>query len=137
MSNFRDESLKGLDELSASYNDDYNPGSDVMLSILDGSVQSQGLKVGHRDWLDMGSANWNVVPDRIKALSYIAATKIGGWTDEALKTMMLKTYPHLKNFTMDFTIQTLQELVQKENITIEDVNVKKAEVKISRHKKEK
>lgn len=84
----------------------------LVLETLDGNVQSQGIKVSHRDWLDMGSENWNKTPNNIKAFAYQAALSTG-WCDDALIQNMISTYSHLDENVLKITLSDLQELSKK------------------------
>jgi len=89
---------------------------------LNSSVQSQGLKLDVRDWLDMGSENWSKVPDEIKAAAYQAA-KFSGWTDDGLKVLMLKEFgTRVEEQDVSFVLETLKELANKYPVEIEENN---------------
>lgn len=87
------------------------------LMLLDGDVQSQGIKVDHRDWLDFGSKSWTTTPDAIKAAAYQAAL-VRNWTDNSLKNAMMDQYKHLKPSTMDMIIVELKALVKKHPLEV-------------------
>ncbi len=99
---------------------DIGTGAEAMLSSLDGDVQSQGIKVSHRDWLDMGSKSWESTDDKTKAAAYQAA-KICGWEDGRLKALMLQQYKHLDQHMIDFTIKELQALAGRYPLEVEEV----------------
>ncbi len=88
---------------------------------LDGSVQSQGIKVSVRDWLDMGSEGWSKTPEVVKAAAYQAA-KVTGWQDAGLLKIMLDNwYPRIDEDSAKFTLETLQDLAQKYPLGVEEV----------------
>ena len=101
-------------------NENTDTGSAVMLSSLDGDVQSQGVKVSRRDWLDMGSKGWNSTDNKTKAAAYQAAI-VCGWEDEQLKSLMLQQYEHLKPSMVDFTIKELQGLSKLHPLEVEEI----------------
>lgn len=83
------------------------------LTMLDSSVQGQGVKVSARDWLDMGSEGWAKVPNRAKAAAY-QASKLAGWTDDGLKAVMLKEWsPRVDDDTAIFVLNLLRELAKE------------------------
>jgi hypothetical protein len=91
------------------------------VSSLNGSVYSQGVKVDHRAWLDMGSKEWMDTSDELKAAAYQAA-KVCGWTDDGLKNIIVSSFsPRIDHFTADVIIETLQELANKHPIPVEEV----------------
>jgi len=80
------------------------------LTALDGSVQSQGIKASFKDWLDIGSEEWQKTPDKVKAAAYQAA-KVCGWRDEGLKQLILNQLtPRSDEFTAEFTLDILKKL---------------------------
>jgi hypothetical protein len=116
----------------------FNPGTEHLLSSIDGDVQSQGIQLSHRDWLDMGSEGWQTTSDEVKSAAFQAATKVGGWDIQQLKSVMLHQYPHLQESVIDLTLQTLQSLTEKHPLHVEDVSVKTANVLIQqRHQPQK
>ena len=123
-----------LDALSEQFHDDFDPGIEHMFSSLDGDVYAQGLTIGHRAWLDMGSEEWQQTPDASKAAAYQIATKIGGWDEARIKEMVLRRYKHLKESILDLTLESLKELSLLHPLHIEDVNVRKADVIVQRYK---
>lgn len=101
--------------------EDYEPTVAKKLESLDGSVHSQGVKIKHRAWLDMGSEEWTTTPEEIKAAAY-QASQATGWGETALKDMMIENYEHLSESTMDATIDFLKEMTEKYSLQIEEVN---------------
>ena len=92
-----------------------------VLVSLDGSVQSQGVKVSARDWLDMGSETWATTPDETKAAAYQAA-QVTGWKDEGLLKIMIQCWgPRIDEDTAKFTLETLKELAQQHPVAVEEV----------------
>jgi len=89
-----------------------------VLELLDGNVQSQGFRISHREWLDLGKAQ--KTPDEIKAAAYQAA-KLTGWDDDALKSLMISSYPHVTDFIMDVTLNELRDLAEKHPLEVEQV----------------
>ena len=124
----------GLDPLSEQLSDVFDPGIEHMCDILDGDIYAQGIKIGHRDWLDMGSEGWQQTPDAAKAAAYQVAIKIGGWDEARLKGVMLRRYKHLKGSMMEMTLETLQSLAIQYPLHIEDVSVQKANVGIEQYR---
>lgn len=92
----------------------------TVLSSLNGSVHSQGVKVNERAWLDMGSKDWAETPDAVKAAAFQAA-KVTGWTEESIKDIMMECYPHIKEFLIDQTLETLRDLEQQFPCEVETV----------------
>lgn len=92
-----------------------------VLVSLDGSVQSQGVKVSARDWLDMGSETWASTPDEVKAAAYQAA-QVTGWKDSGLIKIMVDNWgPRIDEDTAKFTLETLKELAQQHPVAVEEV----------------
>src|SRR4051812_24434590 len=92
-----------------------------IVGSLNGSVNSQGVKVEHRAWLDMGSPEWKEISDTEKAAAYQAA-RVCGWTDEGLKAVIIKEFePRIDHFMADVTIETLQELAKLHPLEVEEV----------------
>lgn len=85
---------------------------EILLNSLDGDVQSLGVKISHREWLDIGYEGYSKVPDEVKAVAYQFAIK-RGWTDQSLTNLMMKSYPHLSEFILNDTINDLRNLSQK------------------------
>jgi len=123
----------GIDPLSNELHEAIDPGVQHLLSALDGDVQAQGIKLSHRDWLDMGSDGWQNTSDEAKSAAFQSATMIGGWDESALKALMLQQYPHLQSSVIDLTISTLHEMTEQHPLHIADVNVRSADVVIQRH----
>src|SRR3954465_3377438 len=91
------------------------------ISMLDGSVQSQGVKVGARDWLDMGSENWGKTPDEVKSAAFQAAL-VTGWTEAGLKKLMMDAWgPRVDDDAADFILTLLRELAEKHPLKVEQV----------------
>jgi hypothetical protein len=115
--------------------EDHTPSIDHVLSALDGDVNSQGVRIGHRDWLDMGSEGFANTPEKVKAAAFQAATTVGAWEIERLKSLMVKRYPHITQHIMETAINILQSLaeqhpfvtetVQESEVAVTDVKVKK------------
>jgi len=92
-----------------------------VLVSLDGSVQSQGIKVSARDWLDMGSETWAKTPDEVKAAAYQAA-QVTGWQDAGLLKIMVDCWgPRIDIDAAKFTLETLKDLAQQYPVTVEEV----------------
>lgn len=90
-------------------------------SSLNGSVYSQGIKIDHRAWLDMGSTDWAQTPPEQKAAAYQAA-KVCGWTDDGLKVLIIKEFgPRVDEFMANVTIDTLHELATAHPVEVEEV----------------
>jgi len=119
------------EKLSEQFLEDWSPDDAQVLSMLDGSVQSQGLAVSHRDWLDMGSESWGDTPDNVKAAAYQAA-HLTGWDDARLRQIMLHAYTHLTDHLMDTTMECLRGLAMKFPLHVEADSEKPVEVEIRR-----
>lgn len=84
-----------------------------VINALNGSVQSQGIRVDVRDWLDIGSKGWRTTSEKVKAAAYQAA-KVTGWTDKGLHALMLKEFaPRIDEFQADLTLEILQDFEKK------------------------
>jgi len=93
---------------------------DTVFGSLDGDVQSQGVKLSHREWLDPGCEDYAKTPDNVKAAAYQAA-KVCGWDDDQLSSLMLQHYRHLDDQVMGLSIKTLQSLAEKHPLPVEEV----------------
>lgn len=92
-----------------------------MISSLNGSVYSQGIKIDHKAWLDMGSIEWKETSDKDKAAAYQAA-KVCGWTDDGLIAIMISEFaPRIDQFMADVTIDTLREYANVYPVEVEQV----------------
>lgn len=90
-------------------------------NAINGSVQSQGIKLDVKDWLDMGSPNWKATTDKDKAAAYQAVI-VCGWTDDGLRAFMIKEFaPRIDEAAADFTLEILRDLA--EEYPIEQVNI--------------
>jgi 6-phosphogluconolactonase/glucosamine-6-phosphate isomerase/deaminase len=81
-----------------------------ILETLDGNIQCHGLKVKFKNWMVMGSDEWNSTPDTVKSYAYQVAKKWCGWTDGALKNILIATFPYIDKNMAEFTISELQHL---------------------------
>lgn len=106
------------------------PVADVF-NTLDGSVQSQGVRVDARAWLDMGSKSWSETDDKTRARAYQAA-KVTGWSDDALIAIMVESLPHLDQDIMEYTVGMLHDLDKKYPAKIEDVYEPKIECELKK-----
>lgn len=105
-----------------------------LIDALDGSVQSQRIKISARDWLDIGSAEWAKTPHAVKAAAYQAA-KITGWTDAGLKNVMLKSWgPRIDEPMADYVLNLLSEWSKEYPLEAEIVNEIKAAKTEIKHK---
>lgn len=96
-------------------------------SFLNSSVQSQGIKVDFRAWLDMGSQEWKETPEKVKAYAYQAA-KVCGWTDAGLKKIILDEFtPRVDDFMANVTMDTLQALAEQFPAKVEQIREVKQE----------
>lgn len=91
---------------------------DAVISSINGSVQSQGIKVTVDNWLKMGCDEWKSTPEEVRAYAYQAA-RITGWTDKALCSAISRVYPHLDNDMMKFVIEELQALAKQHPLQVE------------------
>lgn len=88
---------------------------------LNGSVHSQGIKIDHTDWLDIGSKGWQDTSGEQKAAAYQAA-KVCGWTDDGMKRIMLSEFgPRIDEFMADVTLESLRELAAMFPVEVEQV----------------
>ena len=83
----------------------------AVINSINGSVQSQGIRVDVDAWLLIGSKEWEATPDEVKAYAYQAALATG-WTDEALINAVVTNYSHLDRAMMEFVIEELHALKQ-------------------------
>jgi hypothetical protein len=90
-----------------------------LINALNGSVQSQGVKVDAPGWLDMSSKEWINTPDKAKATAYQAA-KVTGWTDKALLNLMIQK-PVITEVEAKITLEFLQDLEKKFPIPVESI----------------
>ena len=58
------------------------------LNSLDGDVYAHGIKLSHRDWLDMGYEKWNDSDISLKRKAFLASQKTG-WSKESLTQLMV------------------------------------------------
>jgi len=114
-----------LDNLSEAFHEDFTPETSYVLQSLDGDVHSQGIKIDHRDWLDMGSESWSKTDDKLKAYAFQAAI-VAGWDTNSIKDALKTNYKHLTDTIINITFETLQELSKQFPVEVETV----AEVKI-------
>ena len=103
--------------------EEFTPGIDNMINSLDGSIQSQGIKVGYRAWLDMGSEEYGNTPPKVQAAAYQAA-QVTGWGDEALIDIMLVKHKHLTEHLMAYTIECLKDLAKHHPFEVEKTKEK-------------
>lgn len=101
--------------------EDFIPKSEYTLNMLDGDVQSQGIKLNHREWLDLGSKDWTNVPDKVKSAAWQAA-KLRGWDKTPIKNAMMEQYKHIKESMMNLVFEELESLVKKYPFEIEDLS---------------
>lgn len=92
----------------------------AVLSQLEGSVQSQGIRLSAAAWLDLGSKDWREANDQDRAAAYQAAT-VTGWTDDAIKDIMRQACPHILPSIMDHTIRVLHDLAAKFPVAVEQI----------------
>jgi len=95
--------------------------TDCVIESINGSVQSQGIKVAVEGWLAIGSGEWEKTPDEVKALAYQAA-KATGWTDKALIAAITRKWQHIDEHMMMFVIDSLQDLAKTYPAVIETKN---------------
>lgn len=112
--------LQAFDE-NDGQEDIFQPDSMRVFEMLDGDINSQGLKIGHRAWLDLGSKEWESTTEAQKAAAYQIATGIKGWEPARLANMMLVKYKHMRQSTIDLTFKLLEEWSQQFPLPIEDV----------------
>lgn len=80
----------------------------MSIKLLDGTVQSQGIKVSCSGWLDIGSEEYSKTPDQVKAWAYQAAI-ISGWTDKGIKKVVLDNWGYRITETLaDDILETLK-----------------------------
>ena len=124
-----------LDPMSTELAESHSPGIQHALSSLDGAVYSQGIKVSHRDWLDMGSESYAATPEPVKAAAYQAA-QATGWDETQIKHLMVAQYDHLTSHMMDVALETLQGLAQEHPVTVESTKISDldvASIKVQRY----
>lgn len=81
-------------------------------SSLNGCVQSQGIKVSLENWLVMGSKEWEETPNEVKAWAYQAAG-VTGWTDAAIRMILIKKCPWFDNDMCTVVLNLLKEWVEE------------------------
>src|SRR5690242_16791250 len=92
-----------------------------VLIDLDGSVQSQGIKVVAADWLDIGSETWKKTPESVKAAAYQAAL-VTGWKDEGLIKIITDCWnERYDEDSAKLVIDILREYAKKYPVEIEEV----------------
>lgn len=92
-----------------------------VVNSLNGNVHSQGIRIGHKAWLDMGSKEWEETSPENKAHAYQAA-KLTGWTDKGLRQIILSEFrPRLDDFWADLIIDTLHSLEKEHPISITEL----------------
>ncbi len=101
-------------------NEDFRPKPEDVLASLDGNVHSQGVKIGHRAWLDLGSKEWDGTPDSVKAAAWQAA-KVTGWQEETLKALMVDGYGHITDTTISMAISLLKSWESEYPLDVENV----------------
>ena|ERR1019366_3625779 len=110
--------LQDIDKMKMGKMEDI--AKNVIVS-LDGSVQSQGVKVSVRDWLDIGSETWATTSDESKAAAYQAA-QVTGWKDVGLIQLMMTAWgPRIDEDTAKFTLTVLKELSEQYPVAVEEV----------------
>jgi len=114
---------------SGEFREDFSTSGDGLLSSLDGSVQAQGIRVGHRDWLDMGSPGWQETEDNVKAAAYQAA-HVTGWEDCRLQEIMQSCYCHITDHLMVTTIECLKELAEQYPLHVEELRDQELDIKL-------
>lgn len=99
----------------------------MSVTSLNGSVHSQGIKIDHVAWLDMGSKEWASTSDKDKAAAYQAA-KVCGWTDDGIKVIILREFsPRVDDFMADVTLDQLRTLAAEHPVDVEQVYEAKSE----------
>lgn len=92
---------------------------DNQIDMLESSLQSQGIKCGHRGILDLGSKEWQDTPEKIKAIAYQSLIQ-DGWSEGGITDIMTRKYKHLSESTMQFTFKKLNEYAEKHPVEAED-----------------
>jgi hypothetical protein len=88
-----------------------------LIDTIDGNIQSQGIKVRFPAWMVIGSPEWEITPERIKAYAYQAA-KTTGWSDESLINAVTAAYKHIDKHMAKFTIETLKILAEEYKLEV-------------------
>lgn len=90
----------------------------LLVAQLDGAVQSQGVRVGARAWIDIGSKEWDATPEQVRAAAYQAAG-ITGWSDGAIGDIVLSAFPFITPACWEYTLKLLQDLAKKYPVSVE------------------
>lgn len=90
---------------------------DAVIDSINGSVQSQGIKVNIENWLVIGCKEYDETPDEVKAYAYQAA-HLTGWTDMSLTNAVSRKYPHLDADMLQFVFDNLKELSEKHKLEV-------------------
>lgn len=89
-----------------------------LVSQLDGSVQSQGVRLSCRAWLDMGSREWQETDNKTRAAAYQAA-KVTGWTDESIADIVRSAFPHIMASVLEYTLKQLVKWSEEYPVQVE------------------
>jgi hypothetical protein len=97
---------------------------------LSGVVQSQGIKIPIRGWLDIGSKEWQDIESKEKAAAYQAAL-ICGWTDQGLLTFIKSKYaPRVDEQMANMTLEVLQDSAKEFPVEIEQIGETKVDTPV-------
>lgn len=92
----------------------------VVVNMLDGAVQRQGVRLSLREWLDPGSSEYAGTSHEARAAGYQAAVA-GGFKDDGLVQIMLTEFaPRMTLASAEAHISTLKALAEKYPIQVED-----------------
>lgn len=84
-----------------------------IVNSLNGCVHSQGIKISHKAWLDIGSEEWQNTTEQQKSYAYQAA-KLRGWTDQGLKALIIQEFqPRIDEFMAELIVEELREFGEK------------------------
>jgi hypothetical protein len=90
-----------------------------IIDSINGSVQSQGVKIKFPAWMVIGSDEWNSTTDQKRAYAYQAAL-VTGWTNSSLIKAVCEVYEFIDEHMAKFTIQLLEDLVKEYPLEIEE-----------------
>jgi hypothetical protein len=97
---------------------------------LDGAIQSQGIRIPIRGWLDIGSKEWQDTEAKEKGLAYQAAL-VCGWTDQGLLAFIKSKYaPRIDDQMAQVTLEALQDWAKEFPVEIEQVNETKIDTPV-------
>jgi len=83
-----------------------------IIESINGNVQAQGIRIKFKNWMVMGSEEWNNTPDKIKAYAYQAALSTG-WSDESLINAVCAVYEFIDKNRAKIIISLLSDMAKE------------------------